>query len=395
MPPPSHDSIDRPLPLAKRLIAMPSVSDRPNGPAADICEGYLVHLGAVVERSVYRDAVGVEKTNLVARFGPDPTPAALGFAWFGHTDVVPADRWEAPGGPFDPAVEGGRLFGRAGCDMKGPIACVLAAAARIRADPAAKLTAPLWVVLTADEEVGFVGARRLVEDSPAYAALRAVDPPGVVGEPTGLRVVHAHKGARRLTITSRGTAAHSSTDRGVNANLGLLPFLADLPPLIRESRTHPALRNPEFDPPGLSWNLTLSDGACPANVTPAVSCVRIAARPVPGVDDTDLVERFLALARRHGLEATDERLSDGFLTDPDAAFPTAVRRLVGQRAPVTVCYGTDAGAFASARGGLSNLIVFGPGDIAQAHTSAEFVDLAQLDRGCDLYERLFRDRCVG
>ena len=386
-----------PLPLARDLIAAASVSRDPNHAAAALCEAALAAAGFVVERTLYRDRAGVEKVNLLARLGPDPAadpaPDRPGFVWLGHTDVVPAPEWTGPGGPFAPVVEGDRLYGRGACDMKGPVACALAAAARLHAS-GESLTAPLWIGLTADEEVGFEGAKELVARSPAYAALRAANPPGIIGEPTALTAVHAHKGSHLLAATARGVAGHSSAAGGVNANLKLIPFLADLLPLIRRTETDPALQNPAFDPPGLSWNLTLSDGGTVLNVTPARSRATLYSRPVPGVDDGPLVEAFHALGRRHGLETTDDRHAGPFHTDPDGAFPVSVRRILGQASPRTVCYGTDAGVFAGPAGGLTNLLVLGPGDIAQAHTAAEFLALDQLRRGCDLYETLFRAHCT-
>ena len=395
--PPAGSPAD-PLPLARDLIAAASVSRDANHAAAALCEAALAAAGFVVERTAYRDPRGVEKVNLLARLGPDPTPDRPGFVWLGHTDVVPADAWTGPGGPFAPAVTDGRLYGRGACDMKGPVACAIAAAARTFAaarDGGAPLTAPLWIGLTADEEVGFEGAKALVGDSPAYAGLRRANPPGLIGEPTSLTAVHAHKGSHLLTAAARGVAAHSSTADGVNANLGLVPFLADLLPLIRRTETDPALQNDAFDPPGLSWNLTLSDGGTALNVVPAAATATVYSRPVPGVDDGPVVAEFHALARRHGLDTTDDRHAGPFHADPDAPFPRSVRALLGQSAPRTVCYGTDAAVFAGPRGGLTNLLVLGPGAIAQAHTAAEFITLDQLARGCDLYETLFRRHCTG
>ena len=390
-----------PLPLARSLIAADTVSDRPNAPAADLCEARLRSLGFDLERTAYRDPAGVEKVNLLARRGPDPTPENPGLAWFGHTDVVPADAWDAPGGPFAPAVtgsleEGGRLYGRGACDMKGPVACALAAAATL--DPGSQ-TAPLWLALTADEEVAFQGARRLVRDSAAFAELRAANPPGVIGEPTSLRVVHAHKGSRLLTAVAAGEAAHSATGGGVNANRVLAAFLHDLWPLVDATDVDPAYRDPAFDPPGPSWNVTLPHAQPAMNVVPGRAVVRVYCRPVPGADDRPAVDRFLSLAERHGLAATVDDHAGGFRTDPADPFVRTTLDLCGQAEPETVCYGTDGGVFAAPRGsgggGLSRLIVLGPGSIAQAHTAAEFIAHDQLRAGRDLYADLFRRHCGG
>ena len=394
-PPPTD-----PLPLAHALIAARSVSAEPNAPAADLCAGWLRDLGFTVERSVYRDPGGVAKTNLLARLGPDPGSAGAdkpGFVWLGHTDVVPAAAWTAPGGPFAPAVENGRLYGRGACDMKGPVACALAAAARL-VESGEPLSAPLWVALTADEEVGFEGAKALVAGSAAYRELRSADPPGVIGEPTSLISVHAHKGSHLLTATARGVAAHSGTAAGVNANRRLIPFLADLLPLVEATETDPDQLDPDFDPPGPSWNLTLPTPQPAMNVVPGEATVRVYARPTPRGDASRHLAAFRALAERHGLEWTADGHAAPFFTDPGGAFPRSVRALLGQAEIATVCYGTDGGVFADrgeGGGGLTNLLVLGPGSIEQAHTAAEFVELGQLARGCDLYEALFRRYCGG
>ena len=385
-----------PLPLAKSLIAADTTSRRPNAPAADLCEARLADLGFAVERTVYRDPAGVEKVNLLARRGPKPTREHPGLAWFGHTDVVPVDDWRGPGGPFAPAVEGGKLYGRGACDMKGPVACALAAAARIAPD---EQTAPLWVVLTADEEVAFCGAKRLVADSPAFADLRAANPPGVVGEPTELRVVHAHKGSRLITAVAGGEAAHSSTTAGVNANRALAAFLHDLWPLADAANADPAHQNADFDPPGPSWNLTLPHAQPAMNVVPDRAVVRLYCRPVPGADDRPAVAAVRELAAKHGLAVSVDEHAGGFRTDPASAFVRGALELCGQAAPATVCYGTDGGVLAAppdaGGGGLTRLLVLGPGSIAQAHTAAEFVTLDQLRLGTELYAALFRRHCTG
>ena len=385
-----------PLPLARALIARDTVSHRPNAPAADLCAECLRDLGFTVARTTYRDDAGVEKVNVLARRGPAATADRPGLAWFGHTDVVPADDWAGPGGPFAPVVQDGKLFGRGACDMKGPVACALAAAALLDRD---RQIAPLWVVLTADEETAFGGAKELVRaGGEAWHELLAANPPGVVGEPTELSLVHAHKGSRLLVAEARGEAVHSSLiggpgTGGVNANRALAAFLADLWPLIDEVNADPALGSADFDPPGPSWNLTLPRAQAAMNVVPDRATVRVYARPVPGTDDAAAVRRFRDLADRHGLIATVEDHAGGFRTDPADPFVRDTLELLGQEEPGTVCFGTDGGVLAAA--GLSRLIVLGPGSIRQAHTAAEFVSLDQLTRGRDLYAQLFRRRCGG
>ena len=378
-----------PLAAARALIAVPSVSRDSNAAVARVAADALVRGGFEVERTEYADPAGVTKVNLVARRGPaSPAAGPRGFAWFGHTDVVPAARWSGPGGPFEPVVDGGRLYGRGACDMKGPTAAALAAAARVSD---ADLAAPLWVVLTADEETGFHGARAVAARSPAFAALRAADPVAVVGEPTSLRVVHAHKGSAVLTAVSHGTAAHSSTTLGRNANDGLIPFLGDVDALRRETETDPRWRDRDFDPPTVSWNVTLRNEPDAMNVTPARAECTVYFRPPPRVDADALAGRFHAAAASHGLGVVEELRAAPFVTDPHRPFVRAMCELTGTDRSDTVCYGTDAAEFRV----LSDLVVCGPGSIRQAHTADEWIDLAELRRGADLYEAAIRRWCVG
>ncbi|MEM9701759.1 MAG: M20/M25/M40 family metallo-hydrolase [Planctomycetota bacterium] len=404
---PAMASFTDPLPLARALIAAESVSRNSNAAAAALCEEALTEIGFAVERTVYRDPRGMEKTNLLARLAPSANAASpresSGFVWLGHTDTVPANDWtgpgddSSPGAPFTPVVTADRLYGRGACDMKGPVACAISAAARL-VESGEPRNAPLWIGLTADEEVGFEGAKELVAASERYHELQTVNPPGILGEPTSLTAVHAHKGSHLLTAVARGVAGHSSTTEGENANLKLIPFLADLLPLIERTDSDPTLHNAEFDPPGLSWNLTLSDGGTVLNVFPEKATATVYSRPTPQVDDGPLVQAFHDLAAKHGLESIDDRHAGPFHTDADGDYPRAVRELLGQAESRTVCYGTDGGVFAGPTehggGGLTNLLVLGPGDIAQAHTADEYIALHQLTRGAEVYETLFRHYCT-
>ena len=125
-----------------------------------------------------------------------------GLAYFGHTDVVPADPWfSADHGPFAPTVKEGRLYGRGSCDMKGSIGCILAAAERLSAK---SLRFPLYVTCTADEEVGYTGAAEVARRSQLYREMVAGATSGIVGEPTELDVVYAHKGTYGFRATAAG-----------------------------------------------------------------------------------------------------------------------------------------------------------------------------------------------
>ena len=144
------------LAYAKELVAFESPSYLSNVPVSDYVELALKRLGFTTERIKYDDAKGVPKASIVGKLGE----GRGGIAYFGHTDVVPADDWRFEDhGPFQPTVKDDRLYGRGSCDMKGSVACMLAAAERFSA---ADLKQPIYITCTADEEVGYGGARSVV-----------------------------------------------------------------------------------------------------------------------------------------------------------------------------------------------------------------------------------------
>ncbi len=385
-----------------QLISLDSVSSRSNKPISDLVATWLRELNFDVEQTNYRDRAGVIKYNIVARRGPGANPSGplsetvktrrRGVAYFGHTDTVPADRWIGPGGnPFLATAQHSRIYGRGACDMKGSLAAMLTAAANV--DPASQ-TCPLWIVCTADEEVGFEGARDLVAHSPAFAALATADPPAIIGEPTGLRVIHAHKGIVGFRVVSSGKAAHSSTDSGVNANVAMVPMLQTLLEIDERCRTDTNLQNPMFDPPTLSWNFGFSDSMDAVNVVPDQSVAWASFRTMPGVDESVLLQQVTRRADELGLQFEIFPGGEPMQTQPSSDCVRELCELatpfIGENQPEAVCYATDACALSA----LSQKIVCGPGEIAQAHTVDEFIEIEELNKGVQLYESAIRHWCI-
>ncbi len=381
--------LQRTIETLSQLIAFPSVSSTSNADVSDaVCER-LETLGFRVERSDYLDERRLRKVNLVARRDPQANGSASsgGLAYFCHTDVVPAIGWTGPGGdPFKPVIQNDHLYGRGACDMKGSLAVMLTAASQVSA---AEQTAPLWIVCTADEEVGFAGAKHLVRDSAGYRGIVAAEPLAIIGEPTGLSVVHAHKGIVGCRIISQGRAAHSSTTDGVNANEKMVPMLQQLLDLAQRSRTDSRYHDERFGPPLLSWNFGVSDHSDAVNITPDRSVAWFSLRPMPEIDGEDLIAAAKETADSLGLEF--QRFEGGrpLWIDSGAACIEAMCELAGGQAK-TVCYGTDGGELTE----LERRVVFGPGDIAQAHTTDEWIHLDQIKRGIDLYTRTIRRWCA-
>lgn len=372
------------LEYLQELIPFPSVSSSSNNAISDCVEQWLRKLEFEIERLEYQDHRGVGKSCLIARKGPR---TGCGLAYFGHTDVVPVDSWSFPkAGPWTPFTTEDRIYGRGSCDMRGSLVCMLAAVELLKDT---KLSAPLYYVASADEEVGFTGARKIVESSVLYREIVASDTRSIIGEPTMLEVVHAHKGGRAVRVTSVGRAAHSSTGLGVNANMAMIPFLTELGRINQELDSAAAWRDERFSPPTPTLNIIIKDPNTGLNITSAISECLAYFRPMPGQDADGMVDRLRCLARQCGLKF--ELLFSGapLFTEPSNPFVEELLALTSRTAPRTVSYGTDGAVFTE----LKNVVVFGPGDIAQAHTDDEWISLEQLQRGTDIYRQCIQRWC--
>ena len=363
--------------LASKLIAMPSETPTSNRPISDFLRGVLEEGGFDVEEVTYIDPSGEEKVSLVGKKGAGT--GGLGF--FSHSDTVPGDAgWE----PFTPALENGRLVGRGSADMKGPLAASIAAACRINEDD---LKRPLFLTVTADEEGGHVGAHDIVIRSqtlesgwPQYC---------IVCEPTELQPVYAHKGGAGITVTARGFAAHTSTDRGESANFKVAPFLADMAELVPVFRSEERFQNPLFDPPTNGFNLVISDGDTATNVTAARTVVRLSIRAMPDACFEEAVQMVVGRAEAHGLEVEYRSISP-FFASADGPLAQAACRATGAAQAVTVPYGTEAECYQE----YADALVLGPGNIAQAHTVGEWIAVDQLQEAVEVYTRLIEDLCA-
>lgn len=371
------------LRYAKRMVKFNTTSHLSNRAISKYLEMKLTKHGFVVEKTGYLDSKGVDKINIVAKKGSGNG----GLAWFGHSDVVPAKRWFSKKfGPFEPAIARERLYGRGSCDMKGSIACMLEASQNFSWED---LREPLYIVITADEEVGFDGARVVATDSKFYREMVQHQTKAIIGEPTMLDIVHAHKGCYEFTATASGVAAHSSSRDGVNANLKLIPFLHDLKAICEQSETDPRFQNDQFDPPTLSFNISIQGDGSALNVTAAKAMCHVNFRPMPGVDHMPLIRQVQKLADASEVELELNPYGDPVWTNPESDFVKQSLKLVHKKNARTVAYGTDGGVF----GDLKDMIVCGPGNIAQAHTKNEWISLEQLHLGAEVYTKMIRHWC--
>ncbi len=369
--------------LTKAIVAYPSESQTSNVEVTQHLAGVLRQLGFHLEEVPYTDAAGVAKLSIVGKLGRGEG----GLALMSHDDVVPAnpaDGWHRD--PYDPYEANGRLYGRGACDMKGPLAASICAAARFKA---ADLTAPLYIVVTADEEVHAVGAQKVTAYSELFA--EASTGCGIICEPTSLRVVHAHKGSLAIQVTAKGRPAHTSTLKGINANLKMIPFLAEMKQFNEQVLSARRYRNEEFAPPHSEWCIGINDHNRATNISPAQSICTLNYRPMPGINVEDLIDKTRQSAQKHGLDFELKHRGEPLYTAVDAPLVRTALELTGHDQPTTVAYGTDGMAFVEK---MKQMIVLGPGDIAQAHTANEWISLDQLHASVDLYARFIEHICA-
>jgi acetylornithine deacetylase len=371
----------------EQLVAFESTSSLSNLGISDYVEGVLQGLGFETERLEYDDSNGIRKASIVGKRS-NGSASTGGMAYSGHTDVVPATDWFQPEhGPYKAVIDSGRLHARGSADMKGSIACMLAAIERV---DGASQTAPIYFLASADEEIGFGGAIDIVARSKFFREMVEHDTNTIVGEPTELEVVYSHKGACKLIATSHGRAAHSSTREGINANLAMIPFLSVMKEIYDETETDPKWHNNDFDPPTITMNIGINDHTDATNITPPESICTVHSRPMPGTDMTSIIDRAQAAAAAAGIDLKVETEAGPFATDKESAIVQDMLEIAGKSQAHTVGYGTDASPMSA----LRNLVVFGPGNIFQGHTNNEWIALEQLEAGTDTFEKLIRHWCV-
>lgn len=363
--------------LTQDLVAIASESQSSNRQISDYLASLLAQIGFTVEQLSYWDENQQEKVSLVAKKGAGEG----GLCLFSHSDTVPGgEGWE----PLNPRLDGDRLYGRGSCDMKGPLAATLAAAAQVGAQD---LRRPLFIAITADEEQGYGGARQILAESQLFQS--GWPQYGVVAEPTQMVPVYAHKGGARITVTAHGVAAHTSTDKGISANFLIAPFLAEMVELARQFRSDERFMNHEFDPPTNGFNLTIDDGGTRPNVTAARTVAVLGLRSMPGAHYEEAVQMVVDRARAHNLEV-DAYSIGPFAVSPDAPIVQAACRATGAGHAVTVPFGTEAILYKD----YMQAVVLGPGNIEQAHTIGEWIDVAQLQSSVAVYRRMIHDLCA-
>ncbi len=357
--------------LLCELIALPSVNSGllpPGHPRAGEKRvvDFLVATAARSGLEVDLREVFPNRSNLLARLSPSGRVKQR-IVLAAHTDTVDV----ASDQQLIPRLKNGRLYGRGACDTKGSVAAMLAAVMQMAAAKHRPRTTEIIFIALVDEETGQGGSRALAAEG--FKADLAI-----VGEPTCLRVVTAHKGDLWLKLETRGKAAHSSKpELGRNAVHEMARIVdlleTDYAAQLRRRR-HPLLGCGTV-------NVGAIAGGVQANIVPAHCEMVIDRRSIPGETDAGVRREIRSLLRQHGLraEVTDCKGAPCLPLETNPRIPLVhqLLRSVGQAKPAGVNYFCDAAVLA--RGGIPS-VVFGPGDIAHAHTADEWISLASLER---------------
>jgi len=355
-----------PVAILRELVAVDSTSARSNLPMLDVLERHARGLGLSTRRLSWTDGAGVAKANLIASRGGEKG----GLALVGHSDCVPFDpAWE---GALRPSLEGDKLYGRGSADTKAYLAAMLAAAERSTASP-------LQLVFSADEEVGCLGARKLVDEG----ALRPRH--AIVGEPTRLIPVLGHKGYCLAEIAIHGAEGHSAfPETGASAVLAAGQVLREIERIGEELRGD---SDALFGPPHTTMNVGVIQGGKAKNVIPGLCTLSVEWRPLPSQDLRKVLRMLEDACRRISrdrirIEVTAQRLDAGVAVPKDSEVVAFLAQQSGN-APETIPFGTELPYLV--RMG-AQACVFGPGDIRVAHRTGEFVPLDELKRAVGMLE---------
>lgn len=363
--------------IFERLMSFDTTSSNPNRDLMIYVQDLLAKAG--ITATLIPDASG-GKANLYASVGP---AGQGGVMLSGHTDVVPVDgqAWTVP--PFALTEQDGRYYGRGAADMKGFVACAIAAMLKAATRP---LKTPLHLALSYDEEIGCMGVRSLIdllENAPVRPRFC------IVGEPTAMQVATGHKGKIALRATCLGREGHSAL---APMALNALHLAADFVTVVRNIQARVAaegLRDGDYDVPYSTLHVGKLNGGVQVNIVPNTAVIDFEIRSLAGENTDALIaelragaEAIVAPLRAEFPEAEIriERLWDypGLGTASDAGVVNFVKSLTGANGTIKVAFGTEGGLF-DARLGIATVIC-GPGSMAQGHKPDEYVAVEQIQR---------------
>lgn len=353
--------------ILAQLVAFPSVVGKPNRDIVDWIASYCRSYGAAV--SVLTGPEG-DRSNLFATIGPcEPR----GYILSGHMDVVPALEGGWASDPFGLRRDGSKLFGRGTSDMKGFLACALAAVPKLAAQD---LRRPLHLAFSYDEEAGCRGVPHLLAALPGICER----PLGaIIGEPSQMQAVRAHKGKAAARLEVFGRSGHSSRPElglnAVHAMAGIVMKIVDYGRQLEQGTLHP-----EFQPAYSTVQVGAMTGGQSVNIIPDHCGAEIELRAVPGTNPVALLEpikQHLLALRDKGFEVAWHDLTSypGLSLAKESPLAVLLADLTRQEVLPAVSYGTEAGLYQ--RAGI-DAIICGPGDIRRAHKPDEYIETAEL-----------------
>ena len=376
-----------PQELLARLVGFDTTSAKSNLPLIDFVRDYLAGHG--VEATLIPAPEG-DKANLFATIGQSGDG---GVGLSAHSDCVPVAGQDWSSDPFTLTAREDKLYGRGACDMKGYLACVLAAVPLFKQGTAKQ---PVHILISYDEEVGCTGVRPMIaklgRELPRPRAI-------VVGEPSRMGVIDAHKRIEAYTTIVTGREAHSSMPKlGVNAIAFAAELIGELERIGADLATGPI--DVRFDPPVTTVQAGVIRGGTATNIVPKTCKFHWLVRSLPGAEpreverrltgfaETVLLPRMRAVAATTAIETNFLGSVPAFEAKPDSKAVALAQTLAGSaESPRAVSYATEAGLFEEA--GCATVIC-GPGDVAQAHAADEFVSVAQLEDCMGFLDRLAR-----
>lgn len=355
-------------------MALATPSGVSNLPLIERVQAFVEARGWRAELFPYADENGVAKANMIARPSAASTEGDIGIAFVCHTDTVPfAPDWTGALRLHSP--DGGLLHGCGACDVKGALACFLAALSEVNPEG---MRSNVALILTADEEIGCKGMERLL----AATDLRIRS--AIVSEPTSLRPGIAGKGYGLARVTVRGIEAHSAFPaRGVSAIVSAARLIAQLEDVLA-SRRPTGEADPEdalFDPPHTTVNIGVIQGGSAKNIIAGACSFLVEWRPVPREDPRTIFQlleqlsnAFVVANPRASIHVELLRAEAGFAPASAGPLQRALHAIAG-RAPVGISFGSEATRLARI---AEEIIVMGPGDMQTAHSDRECVPIAEL-----------------
>jgi acetylornithine deacetylase len=371
--------MSRVVEILRELVAIPSISPMRNLPVIEAAARMLSESGWTSRLLPYRDAQGTEKINLIAR--PEGQASSeIDLAFVCHTDTVPFDSQAWPEAT-SLTERDGMLHGCGACDVKGSLAGILAAITQVTVE---NMERGVALILTADEEIGCVGATKLLATESLHA--RHV----LVCEPTSLRPAVAGKGYGLAEVRIAGKEAHSAFPyQGASAIYAAAQMMLS----IQQHAGHE--HNALFDPPSTTFNVGVVEGGTAKNIIPGACRFLAEWRPLPEEKPAAAIEWLRHLAARTeqshpgcAITVDAQRADAGFASAADSPFVRVLSQQLGQE-PTGISFGSEATRFARI---AEEVVVVGPGNMHTAHSNRECIPIAELEQFSTCIGALLREK---